>query len=149
VANVAVGLGLRLALGRAGTIVIGNGVRRALGPAVGGVILCIGLGSCDVLWDNDEHGGAQMSSDSEERNRQYQVYKDEQRAGYQRDPDHCIQLRNRIEFMKRMVAHRQAWDAAWPLAKYPGGRHSTLNAQELATISLLEAQYRLECPGDC
>jgi hypothetical protein len=94
-------------------------------------------------------GLGQLMSSGEERDRQYQAYKEFQRNGYQRDPDPCKELRNRIAFFKSLVAMRVAWDTAWPLEKYPGGRHSAQNAEDLLLIERLEAQYRSQCPDEC
>ncbi|MCC8470684.1 hypothetical protein LN470_12955, partial [Xanthomonas phaseoli] len=50
-------------------------------------------------------------SDSVRRNAEYDAYKEVQRAGYQRDPDPCKELRNRIEFLKKINKMRRAWDS--------------------------------------
>jgi RHS repeat-associated protein len=89
------------------------------------------------------------NNDSEERNRQYQAYKDFQRKGYKRDPDPCKELRNRIDFIYALIVMRKAWDAAWPNSKYPGGRHAAINQLDAEIAARLEEQYRSQCPDEC
>ena len=91
-----------------------------------------------------------MAKDSAKRKAQYQEYKTFQQQGYERDPnDPCKTLKNRIDFMKKLVAMRQAWDLAWPHPKYPGGRHASLNKEDEIVIKSLENQLKAMCPNDC
>lgn len=105
-------------------------------------------------WLDEQFGSWSASSsergdDSKLRDEQYQAYKDFQRAGYKRDPDPCKELRNRIEFFKKLVFMRKAWDQAWPINKYPGGRHQNQNGIDEALIQQLEQQYQRQCPNEC
>ncbi|WP_245879459.1 RHS repeat-associated core domain-containing protein, partial [Xanthomonas pisi] len=88
-------------------------------------------------------------SDSARRDAQYGVYKDLQRAGYQRDPDPCKELRNRINFLKKINAMRKAWDSDWPHSKWPSGRHADVISKDEEIIQRLEQQYRMQCSNDC
>jgi len=89
------------------------------------------------------------AGDSIRRNEEYSAYKELQRAGYQRDPDPCKELKNRIAFLKKLNAMRKTWDAAWPHPKWPGGRHANAIFDDEKTIRRLEEQYRMQCPNEC
>ena len=66
-----------------------------------------------------------------------------------RDPDPCQDLKNRIEFHKKLIAARTEYDLRWPHSKYPGGRHAAVNALDAITVKKLEERLKKECPNAC
>lgn len=89
-------------------------------------------------------------SDQERRKLEYDKYKDFQKRGYGKDPDDCRRLKNRIEFTRKLVLMRHAWDMRWMSPKYPGGgMHAAANAKDWAELKVLEERLRRECPHEC
>ncbi|EOW2136220.1 DUF6531 domain-containing protein [Stenotrophomonas sp. GD03908] len=97
--------------------------------------------------------GALMNSawltDKERRDLEYRKYKELNQQGYKRDEDPCKNLRNRIEYMKKLALARHSWDMRWMTPKYPGGRHAAVNARDWAELKILEERLRRECPDEC
>jgi hypothetical protein len=96
--------------------------------------------------------GALMTSamsPSTRRKAEYNSYKDVSRRGYDRDPDCCKNLRNRIDYLKRLNLMRHAWDMRWMTPQYPEVRHYQQIQKDAADIVRLEGKLREECPDDC
>ncbi|WP_206431939.1 RHS repeat protein [Pseudomonas orientalis] len=96
--------------------------------------------------------GALMSksmSPSDQRKAEYDTYKAATHRGYDRDPDYCKNLRNRVDHMKKINLMRHAWDMRWMSPKYPDGRHFQQIQRDSADIDRLESKLRSECPDEC
>ncbi len=80
----------------------------------------------------------------------HDAYKAFQRQGYQRDPnDPCQELRNKIDFHKKMIAFRAAHDAAFPNPGWPDGkRHADVNNSDAENIKRWEKELE-ECEKSC
>jgi hypothetical protein len=67
-ANLAVGVGVRIVLGRAGAAAIGAALRESLGPVRGGIATCVLIFSCSVseeAADNESSEGDAADDDAE------------------------------------------------------------------------------------
>ena len=80
----------------------------------------------------------------------HDAYKAFQRQGYQRDPnDPCQELRNKIDFHKKMIAFREAHDAAFPNPGWPDGkRHADVNNADGENVQRWEKELE-ECEKSC
>jgi RHS repeat-associated protein len=140
------GLCLVPAVGWVGCAVVGTTV------AVGA---CYVTGACQRAaqgignWLDDRIGSWSASSSREDRERDYQAYKEFQRAGVPYDPDPCRYLKNKIEYHRRLSQLRSAWDLNNPHPKWPNGRHFDEIQISNALIKKYENEYAQMCEKDC
>ena len=141
-ASVAAGSSIVVDAATGGFNILATPAEITLGTVIGGTV-GYGIGGiADWIY-------TMAKDEAEQRHKEYLEYKDFARRGYQRDPDPCKELKNRIKFLKQLVAMRRMWDLRWPHSKYPGSRHADTIATDEQTIKRLEDKYRRECPDEC
>ncbi|WP_282561162.1 RHS repeat-associated core domain-containing protein [Motilimonas sp. E26] len=89
------------------------------------------------------------NSEKAERKKAYAEYKDFQKQGYTRDNDPCKELKNRIEFIEKMIQYREAFDRNFPHNKYPNGRHAKPIAMDKEDVERLKKKYKEMCSDEC